>query len=99
MVNADSPVATDCNAHAPCDAPDAHHVVGRASGVVITPIYDFDKHDTTIEIHGLKDGARVVVSVPGTDDEQTLIIGKRGKVHAFGFGANSGVGPVQIGQR
>lgn len=65
--------------------------------VVITPVFDIDQRETTVTIRGLMEGAHIIVSVPGVDDERFVLVGKRGKIHAFGFGSNSGIGPVRIG--
>jgi len=65
--------------------------------VIVTPQFDDEGRETTISIRGLKEGAHVVISIPGVEEERFLLIGKKGKVHSFGFGNRSDQGPVRIG--
>ena len=64
------------------------------SKVTITPNYNVDTKETTLTIHRLQEGARVVVGIIGADKDWTLFVGKHGRLHIFD---EENGGPIVLG--
>lgn len=67
--------------------------MSKEQSVTVTPTVG--GHDVGLRICGLKEGARVTISVPGANQECHYFVGKHRHVHTFGFDEP---GSVKLGQ-